>query len=130
MCQGGFLQKDENQGWNLFEDLAEKTLQWEPTSENPRNSQSMTSKGGLLFLESFITAEAKIVTLMRKIDALETKEPAKVNQINPPQMHNPGCSYSQAPNYIFEECPNFQTHQLPSEHMNAAYSRQQNNPYS
>ena len=29
MCQGGFLQKDENQGWDLFEDLAEKTLQWE-----------------------------------------------------------------------------------------------------
>ena len=26
MCQGGFLQKDENQGWDLFEDLAEKIL--------------------------------------------------------------------------------------------------------
>ena len=33
MCQGGFLQKNENQGWDLFEDLTEKTLQWEPTSE-------------------------------------------------------------------------------------------------
>jgi len=38
MCQGGFLQKDENQGWDLFEDLAEKTLQWEPASKKPRNS--------------------------------------------------------------------------------------------
>jgi len=28
MCQGGFLQKDENQGWDLFEDLAEKTIKW------------------------------------------------------------------------------------------------------
>ena len=34
MYQGGFLQKDENQGWDLFEDLAEKTQQWEPASEN------------------------------------------------------------------------------------------------
>ena len=24
MCQGKFLQKDENQGWDLFENLAEK----------------------------------------------------------------------------------------------------------
>ena len=31
MCQGGFLQKYENQGWDLFEDLVEKILQWEPT---------------------------------------------------------------------------------------------------
>jgi len=26
MCKGGFLQKDENQDWNLFEDLTKKTL--------------------------------------------------------------------------------------------------------
>jgi len=56
---------------------------------------------------------------MRRIEALETKEPAKVNQINPPLIHNPGCSYCQAPNYVFEECPAFQTHQVPPEHMNA-----------
>jgi len=61
------LQKYENQGWDLFEDLAKKTLQWEPTSKKPRDSQSITSKGGLLSLESFITAEAKIATLMRRI---------------------------------------------------------------
>jgi len=38
MCQGEFLQKDENQDWDLFEDLVEKTLQWEPASKKPRNS--------------------------------------------------------------------------------------------
>jgi len=26
MCQGEFLKKDEDQGWNLFEDLAEKIM--------------------------------------------------------------------------------------------------------
>jgi len=93
MCQGGFLQKDENQGWDLFENLAEKTLQWEPTSEKPRNSQSIASKGGLLSLESSIAAESKIATMMRRIEALEIKEPANVSQINPPPIHNPGCSY-------------------------------------
>ena len=69
------MQKDENQGWDLFEDLAEKTLQWEPTSEKLRNSQSIASKGGLLSFESSIAAEAKIAILMWRIEALETKEP-------------------------------------------------------
>ena len=85
---GGFLQKDENQGWDLFEELAEKTLQWESTAEKPRNLQSIASKGGLLSLESFIAAEAMIATLMRRIEALEIKEPANVNQINPLPIHN------------------------------------------
>jgi len=123
MCQGRFLQKDENQDWDLFEDLAEKTLQWEPTSEKPRKSQSMASKGGFLSLESSITTEAKIITLMRRIEALKTKEPSKVNQINPPSIHNPGCSYYKAPNHVFKECSVFQTHQVQLEHMNVAYSR-------
>jgi len=56
-----------------FEDLAEKTLQWKPTLEKPRNLQSIASKGGLLSLESSIAAEAKIATLMRRIEALKTK---------------------------------------------------------
>ena len=115
----------------MFEDLAEKTLQWEPISEKPRNSQSIALKGGLLSLESFIAVETKIATLMRRIEPLETKEPANVNQINPPRIHNPGCSYCQATKpYFFEECPVFKTHEVPPEHMNAAYSRPPHNPYS
>ena len=84
------MQKDENQGWDLFEDLTEKTLQWEPASEKSKNSQPIASKGGLISLESSITTEAKIATLMRRIEALEIKEPANVNQINPPPIHIPG----------------------------------------
>ena len=45
MCQGGFFQKDKNRGWDLFEDLAKKTIQWEPSPKKPRNSQSITSRG-------------------------------------------------------------------------------------
>ena len=79
ICQGGFSQKDENKGWDLFENLAEKILQWEPTSEKPKNSQSIASKVGFLSLESFIATETKNATLMRRIEAIETNEPAKVN---------------------------------------------------
>ena len=58
-------------------------------------------------MESSIAAEAKIATLMRRIEALKIKEPAKVNQINPPQIYNLSCSYCQAPNHVFEECSVF-----------------------
>ena len=54
MCQGGFLQNDENQGWDLFEDLAEKPLQWELTPERSRNTNPIFSKGGLHSIESSI----------------------------------------------------------------------------
>ena len=67
---------------------------------------------------------------MRRIEAPETKEPANINQINPPPIHNPGCLYCQAPNHVFEECPVFHAQQVPPEHLNAAYSRPSHNPYS
>ena len=33
MSQGRFLKADEHKGWEIYEDLADKTLQWEPPSE-------------------------------------------------------------------------------------------------
>jgi len=77
--QGGFLQKDENEGWNLYENLAEKTIQWEPTTENSRNSSSISSKGGLHSIESFITVDARIVNLARRLKALQSIKLAQTN---------------------------------------------------
>jgi len=44
MYQGRFLQKDENEEWDLFENLTEKTIQWELIYENSRNSSSSLQK--------------------------------------------------------------------------------------
>ena len=44
---------------------------------------------------------------MRRIEAVEIKESANVNQINPSPIHNPGCSYCQAPNHVFESAQFF-----------------------
>ena len=78
-----FLQKDENEGWDLYENLAERTIQWEPTNENSKNSSSISSKGGLHSIESSITAEAKIANLARRVEVLKTKESSSVNQFSP-----------------------------------------------
>ena len=77
------MQKDENEGWDLYENLAENTIQWEPTSESSKNSNSISSKGGLHSIESFIANEAKLASLARRLKASETKEPSLVNQVSP-----------------------------------------------
>ena len=130
MCQGGFLQKDEHEGWDLYENLAEKTIQWEPTSEISKNSNSISSKGGLHSIESSIANEAKLANLARRLEALETKEPSPVNQVSPNRFPTPGCTYCQAMNHLFEECPIFNAQQMYLEPMNAAFSRPQNDPYA
>ena len=52
MCQGGFLKKNEDEGWLLYEDLADKTIQWEPTPEKFRINDPNSSKGGAYSIEA------------------------------------------------------------------------------
>jgi len=57
----GFLKKNEDEGRKIYEDLAEKTIQWESTPNKYRNSNPISSKGGLHFIETSIVAKAKLV---------------------------------------------------------------------
>ena len=79
MCQGGFFEKDENERWDFYENLAEKTIQWEPTNKNSRNSNSISSIGGLHSIKSSIAVESRIANLARRLKALEIKKPSPVN---------------------------------------------------
>ena len=67
MCQGGFLGKNETEGWALNEDLADKTIQWQPNPEKVKSNDSITSKGGAYSIENHIAHEAKLTSMMRKI---------------------------------------------------------------
>ena len=48
MCQGKFMEKDEDEGWEFFEEFAEKTMLWEsirePTREPERHNDSVGYK--------------------------------------------------------------------------------------
>ena len=65
---------------------------------------------------------------MRRLEALEIKEPVSVNQVSP--TPSAGCTYCQAMNHVFEKCPVFLAHQTLPEHMNATFTRPANNLYS
>ena len=94
------------------------------------NSNSISSKGGLHSIESFKANEAKLANLARRLKVLETKEPSSVNQLSPNQFPTPGCTYCQAMNNVFEECPVLNTQQMYPEPINAAFSRPQNDSYA
>ena len=64
MCQGGFLKKNEDEGWLLYEELADNTIQWEPTPKKFRTNDPSSSKGGVHSIEANIATEAKLVALM------------------------------------------------------------------
>ena len=92
------------------------------------NSNSISSKRGFHSIEGSITTETKLANIMRRLEAIETKEPVSINQVRP--TPSVGCTYYQAMNHVFEECPFFLTHQTLPEHMNAAFSKPANNLYS
>ena len=110
--------------------LTENTIQWEPTNKFSRNSNSISSKGGLHSIESFIANETKLANLARRLEVLETKKSSPVNQVCPNQFSTQDCTYCQAMNHVFEECLVFQSHQQYPEPMNATFSRLNNDPYA
>ena len=59
---GGFLKKEENQGWDLFEDLAEKTLQWELASKKTKEFTIYSFKRRAPISRIIYSYEAKIAT--------------------------------------------------------------------
>ena len=105
----------------IYEDLAKKILQWEPSNEEFRNSNSISSERGLHSIEDSIATEAKLANIMRRLEVIELRNPVSVNQLS--STSPAGCTYCQAMNHVFEECPVFMAHQMLPEHMNAAFSR-------
>ena len=73
MCQGKFMEKDEDQGWEFFEDLAEKTMLWESTRE-PKKSIESSSSRGLHSIGNNVATDAKLATLTKRLEALETSK--------------------------------------------------------
>ncbi|WOG95312.1 hypothetical protein DCAR_0414626 [Daucus carota subsp. sativus] len=113
MCQGKFMEKDEDQGWEFFEDLAVKTMMWESTRE-PKKSIQSSSARGLHSIGNNVATDAKLATLTRRLEALETSKP-------PPQM-------SMLPNYNFQNPGTQPSHEF--EQVNAMFQNSRNDAFA
>ena len=59
MCQGNFMGKSEEEAWGFLEEIAEKTVQWETTSDNATPSR------GKHVVETSVVNQAKMVALIQ-----------------------------------------------------------------
>lgn len=127
MCQGAFMKKNEEEAWEFLEEFSEKTMQWESTNESIYEKPT-SSRNGVHSLETSIATEAKFQTLTRRLEALEMKENAHVNQVS---NTNPTCSGCHMVGHVIEECSSFTSQpEFEPEQMNAAFVRPRNDPYS
>ncbi|XXG53381.1 hypothetical protein AAC387_Pa03g1479 [Persea americana] len=79
-CSGKFTQKTADEAWTFLEETAENTLQWAPIKREPI-TPTIIEKGGMFKVEPKIEAEAKLATLMRRIEALELNQKPTPNTL-------------------------------------------------
>ena len=79
-CSGKFTQKIAEKAWTFLEDIIENALQWAPIKGEPTKT-TVFEKGGMLKLEPKIEAEAKLATMMRRLEALEMNQKPNPNTL-------------------------------------------------
>jgi hypothetical protein len=81
MCNGAFLNKDPNEAWQYFDQLAENAQSWDPSAPSKNSSKtkpSTTSSGGRHHLREEDDLNARISSSARKVESMELR---KVNEI-------------------------------------------------
>ena len=112
MCNGRFMDKTDEEAWQFFEELAERTMLWESTREP---SQETEKSKGVHVVGNSIATEAKLATLTRRLEALETNKVSSQVFL---------CANCNSPTHLIENCPEI-------EQANAMFqSRVRNDPYS
>ena len=84
--------------------MTEKTtMQWEEFTKRS-STITPTLRGGVRSIENSIAAKAKVVVLIRRIEALELKgTPPQLDHIN--QISAPSCFNCHSPNHVLKDCP-------------------------
>uniref|UniRef100_A0A2N9H0L4 Reverse transcriptase/retrotransposon-derived protein RNase H-like domain-containing protein n=1 Tax=Fagus sylvatica TaxID=28930 RepID=A0A2N9H0L4_FAGSY len=104
MCNGAFLNKDPNEAWQYFDQLAENAQSWDPSApfENSiKTKPSTTSSGGRHHLMEEDDLNARIASLARKVESMELR---KVNEITPVQKEEV-CGICEIMGHATYECP-------------------------
>ena len=67
MCGGEFTRKTAEEAWAFLEDVTEKSMQWETLREPERHAPTQ----GIHTISGTYETEAKMTTILKKIEALE-----------------------------------------------------------
>ena len=84
MCNGEFLNKDPNEAWQYFDQLVENAQSWDTSViyENSSYTNYSTTAGGSRYhLKEGYDMNARIASLARKVEAMESMELKMFNEI-------------------------------------------------
>jgi hypothetical protein len=117
-CQGDFTSLSDTEAWELFEELAARTMNWEEiaSTQDPRGERRV------LLVSPTKALEAKVAALTWEIELLKTKEKAK---------DVASCVGCNEIGHAIDDCPLLQGH--PSIDVQAAFTRPfvgKNDPFS
>ena len=94
---GEFTSKTAEEAWAFLEDVTEKSMQWETLREPERHTPTQ----GIHVLSGTYETEAKMTTILKRLETLERKE--STNSMSVSQV-SPICALCKASGHVFEEC--------------------------
>jgi hypothetical protein len=106
-CQGDFTSLSDTEAWELFEELAARTMNWEEIA----STQDPKGDRGVLLVSPTKALEAKVAALTREIELLKTNKEKGIAS----------CVGCNEVGHVVEECPLLQGQ--PSTEVNAAFVR-------
>ncbi|XP_026378448.1 uncharacterized protein LOC113272869 [Papaver somniferum] len=128
MCNGKFIDKSAAESWDFLHEVAEKTQQWE-SDRAPRKS---TIRGNVHKIESDFEGNAKIASLVRRVEALELEKSVKyaaTTSCN--QVEVSICVACNSFDHLVDNCPQLHAFQESRhEQANVLYQKHEHNPYS
>ena len=80
LCNGTFTSKTADDAWQFFEEVAENTLEWEPVSVDNKQltTSTVTNKGGIHKVNPNFESDAKLTSVVRRLEALELSKGATI----------------------------------------------------
>ena len=71
LSNGAFTSKTVNNAWEFFEEVAENTLEWKLFSIDIKQLITTTNRGGMHRINLNFENDAKITSVIRRLEALE-----------------------------------------------------------
>ncbi|XP_042991370.1 uncharacterized protein LOC122318232, partial [Carya illinoinensis] len=105
MCNGDFLNKDPDDAWDYFDQLAENAQSWDNTDRSDRSNKpklSAMSQEGIYVLKGTDDVNARIASLTRKVEAMELR---KVNPVKASEKEEENCGICEISGHLTQDCP-------------------------
>ncbi|XP_026410843.1 uncharacterized protein LOC113306070 [Papaver somniferum] len=127
MCNGEFTDESADESWTFLHEVAEKTQQWE-SDRAPRKS---TIRGNVRKIEYDFEGNAKITSLVRRVEALELEKNMKsaaTTSCN--QVEVSICAACNSSDHLVDNFPQLHKFQESRpEQANVLHQKHENNPY-